>query len=94
MKLPYQYTLSWRQSQDLGIDYRDFDYCKRLPEGIELVAIAGVWNNRGNIRCLFIDRDRNTYCRHVGGGGGKYMITELGVNAKDIEVGQVFEILK
>lgn len=86
------YTLSWRQSQDIGIDYRDFEYCECLPEGIPLVAVAGIWNDRCSIRCLFVDKSGKTYRRHISGSSGQYMIKELDVNAKEIEVGQVFVV--
>ncbi len=87
---PHRFTLSWAQSLDYEIDYRDFEYCEQLPSGVPLVAIAGVWNNRGSIRCLFLDEEGNGYRRHIRGFKNKYIIPEIDVCAKEIEVGQVF----
>ncbi len=50
-----QYTLGFRQALGYGIDYRDYKKVDRLPEGIPLLAIAGIWGNYSDIRCLFID---------------------------------------
>ena len=83
------FTLGFRQALDHGIDYRDFQKVDRLPEGIPLMAIAGVWGDYSDIRCLFIDQDGQTYRRHISGRAGQYIIRELDLNAKEMEVGQV-----
>ena len=83
------FTLGFRQALDHGIDYRDFQKVDRLPEGIPLMAIAGVWGDFSDIRCLFIDQDGQTYRRHISGRAGQYIIRELDLNAKEMEVGQV-----
>ncbi|WP_291732577.1 hypothetical protein [Leisingera sp. F5] len=31
----------------------------RLPEGVPLIAIAGVWGDYSNILCLFMDANGN-----------------------------------
>lgn len=53
------------------------------------MALAGVWGDYSNIRCLFIDEEGNGYCRSISGRDGEYIIRELGLNAKDLEVGQM-----
>jgi hypothetical protein len=83
------FTLGFRQALDHGIDYRDFQKVDRLPEGIPLMAIAGVWGDYSDIRCLFIDQDGKTYRRHITGRAGQYVIRELELNAQVMEVGQV-----
>lgn len=50
------FTLGFRKALDHGIDYRDFQKVDRLPEGIPLMTIAGVWGDYSDIRCLFIDQ--------------------------------------
>lgn len=83
------FTLGFRQALDHGIDYRDFQKVDRLPEGIPLMAIAGVWGDYSDIRCLFIDQDGKTYRRHITGRADQYVIRELELNAQVMEVGQV-----
>jgi hypothetical protein len=90
MNFPYDhFTMSYAQSRDYGIDYREFEKVTRLPEGIPLMVIAGVWGDYSNIRCLFLDEEGNGYCRNISGRGGEYIIRELGLNAKDLAVGQL-----
>ena len=89
-----QFTLGFRQALDHGIDYRDFQKVDRLPEGIPLMAIAGVWGDYRDIRCLFIDQTGKTYRRHITGRAGRYIIRELDLNAKEMVVGQVLIIVK
>ncbi|CUH45149.1 hypothetical protein [Ruegeria atlantica] len=89
-----QFTLGFRQALDHGIDYRDYQKVDRLPEGIPLMAIAGVWGDFSDIRCLFIDQDGQTYRRHISGRAGRYVIRELDWNAKELRVGQVLVVLK
>ncbi len=84
-----QFTLGFRQALEYGIDYRDFEKVGRLPDGIPLMAIAGVWGDYSDIRCLFIDETDKTYRRHITGRAGQYIIRELDLNAMDLEVGQV-----
>lgn len=84
-----QYTLGFRQALEYGIDYRDYEKVDRLPDGIPLMAIAGVWGDYSDIRCLFIDETGKTYRRHITGRAGQYIIRELDLNAKEMEVGQV-----
>lgn len=89
-----QFTLGFRQALEYGIDYRDYEKVERLPEGIPLTTIAGVWGNHSDIRCLFIDQDGQTYRRHITGRVGQYVIRELDLNAKELQVGQVLVVLK
>ena len=84
-----QFTLGFRQALELGIDYRDYEKVDRLTEGIPLMAIAGVWGDYSDIRCLFIDQTGQTYRRHIQGRAGQYIIRELDLNAKELGVGQV-----
>ena len=84
-----QFALGFRQALEHGIDYRDYEKVDRLPEGIPLMAIAGVWGDYSDIRCLFIDQDGQTYRRHILGRAGRYIIHELDLNAKELHFGQV-----
>ncbi|MBD3664913.1 hypothetical protein [Sulfitobacter aestuariivivens] len=84
-----QFTLGFRQALDHGIDYRDFDKVDRLPKSVPLMAIAGVWGDYNDIRCLFIDQIGKTYRRHITGRADQYIVRELDLNAKEMEVGQV-----
>lgn len=84
-----QFTLGFRQALDHGIDYRDFEKVDRLTSGIPLMAIAGIWGDYSDIRCLFIDQTGQTYRRHIHGRAGQYIIRELDLNAKELGVGQV-----
>ena len=87
-----QFTMSYHQARDFGIDYREFEKVKRLPEGVCSTAFAGVWGDNRNIRCLFIDAQGQGYMRDiVKRGNGGYIIRELRVDARQIEVGRVFE---
>ncbi|CUJ97607.1 hypothetical protein RUE5091_01825 [Ruegeria denitrificans] len=84
-----RFTMSFRQSCACGIDYREFERVDSLPIGIPLVAIAGVWGDCYNLRCLFMDTDGNQYLRNVFRTKNGYLIPELGVDAKMIKIGQV-----
>lgn len=89
-----QFTLGFRQAIDFGIDYRDYEKVGRLPEGVPLTAIAGIWGDYSDIRCLFVDQTGQTYRRHITGCAGQYVIRELALNAKELQVGQVLVVLK
>ncbi|NOC46999.1 hypothetical protein [Ruegeria sp. HKCCD7559] len=84
-----RFTMSFHQALDLGIDYRDFEKVRRLPKGVPLIAIAGVWGEYGDIRCLFMDTEGKGYLRYIQKWGDNgFLIRELGLDAKAIEVGQ------
>ena len=87
------YTMSFAQARDIGIDYRDYTKVDCLPSGTPVTAIAGVWGDNVNIRCLFEDADGNRYLRYIRRwGDAGYIIKELGFDAKEIEVGQIFSL--
>ncbi len=92
MQFPHKrFTMSFRQALDFGIDYRDFEKVRCLPQGVPLIAIAGVWGEYSDIRCLFLDAKGNGYMRYIQNWGDKgFLIRELGLDAKSIEVGQFF----
>ncbi len=91
MLFPHErFTMSFRQALDYGIDYRMFEKVRYLPGGVPLIAIAGVWGDFNNIRCLFIDRHGTRYMRNITKWGDKgFLIRELDLDAKEIAVGQV-----
>lgn len=86
------FTLSYHQAREHQIDCNDYTAVKTLPENVQFYAVAGVWGKFVNIRCLFKDADGNLYHRNIYKRDEGYMIKELGVDAKAIEVGQVFQI--
>ncbi|WP_298851606.1 hypothetical protein [uncultured Ruegeria sp.] len=91
MLFPHErFTMSFRQALDFGIDYRDFENVRCLPKDVLLIAIAGVWGEYSDIRCLFMDAEGNGYLRNIQKWGDKgFLIRELGLDAKAIEVGQI-----
>ncbi|MDO6800017.1 hypothetical protein [Shimia thalassica] len=84
-----QFTLGFRQALEYGIDYRGYKKVDRLPEGVRLLAIAGIWGDYSDIRCLFIDQTGKTYRHHITGRAGDYIIHELDLNAKELHFGQL-----
>ena len=85
------FTMSYHQAREYGIDYRGFERVACLPEGVPLIAVAGVWGDYQNIRCLFVDVAGSGYMRNIRWWGDKgYPIKELGIDAKEIAVGQQF----
>lgn len=87
------FTMSFHQARDYGIDYRSFEKVDCLREGVPLVAVAGVWGDFQNIRCLFVDAEGNGYMRNIRRWGDKgYPIKELSIDAKEISVGQQFRL--
>ncbi|MEP2758541.1 hypothetical protein [Roseobacter sp.] len=85
--------MSFAQARDIGIDYRDYQKVDCLPSGVRVTAIAGVWGDYVNIRCLFEDADDNRYLRNIRRwGDAGYFVKELDVDAKQILVGEVFEL--
>jgi len=87
-----QFTMGFKDALIHGVDYREYKTVSTLPAGINLIAIAGVWDDYSNIRCLFQAENREAYLRKIKGRGGQYIIQELGVNAKEIVVGSYFII--
>jgi len=94
MRLVHEnFTMSFAQARDIGIDYRDYQKVDFLPSGVTVTAIAGVWGDYVNIRCLFEDADGNRYLRNIRRwGDAGDVIKELDLDAKDIEVGQMFNL--
>lgn len=91
-EMTHPYAMGFHEAREHGIDYRDYKKVDCLPDGIELIAVAGVWGNSCNIRCLFVDAEGGRYMRAIRGGQGNYPIRELGVNAKEIRTGQRFRL--
>lgn len=88
-----KFCMGFREALEVGIDYRDYQKVARLPSNTKLTAIAGIWGDYRNIRVLFVDESGNKYLRNITtGGSGIYRITELKINAKEITIGQVFEV--
>ena len=77
--------MSFRQSCACGIDYREFERVDSLPIGIPLVAIAGVWGDCYNLRCLFMDTDGNQYLRNVFRTKNGYLILMPTAALGDVE---------
>lgn len=92
MRLDHEnFTMSFAQARDFGIDYRDYEKVAQLPERTSLTAVAGVWGDNRNVRCLFVDAQGKRYMRNiVKWGDAGYVIKELGVDAKAILVGEKF----
>lgn len=84
------FTMSFKDAMQYGIDYRDYEKVSRLPADVPLMAIAGVWGNYADIRCLFSDETGRRYLRSIAGRGGEYIIRELDINAKEIDAGTIF----
>ena len=82
------FTMGYHQARDYGIDYRSFKKVDLLPEGVPLIAIAGVWGDYQNIRCLFVDAVGNGYMRNIRKRRDGYLIRELGVDARELKVGE------
>lgn len=87
-----QFTLSEQQANRYKIDCRDYVTVSSLPENTPLVAVAGVWGRFVNIRCLFRDPDGGRFLRNIRKQEDGYVIRELNIDAKAIEVGQIFSI--
>ncbi|WP_407977628.1 hypothetical protein ACJKIH_24590 (plasmid) [Brucella pseudogrignonensis] len=87
-----QFTMGFKDALAHGIDYRDYKPVSKLPADINLIAVAGVWGDYSNIRCLFQDENGEGYLRNIRASGGQYIIQELGANAKEINVGSRFLI--
>ncbi|WP_170349675.1 hypothetical protein [Ruegeria atlantica] len=88
-----RFTMSFRQALDYGIDYRTFKKVPRLPNGIPLFAVAGVWGEYSDIRCLFFDAQSNRYLRYIQKWGQKgFLIRELEMDATDLSVGLVVTV--
>lgn len=82
------FTMSYHQARDYGIDYRDFEKVDCLPKGVPLIAVAGVWGDYQNIRCLLVDTEGNGYMRNIRKRRDGYVIQELGVDARELKVGE------
>lgn len=88
-----QFTMSYHQARDFRIDYRDYQKVDHLPTGVTLKAIAGVWGDYANIRCLFECANGKRYLRDIRRwGDAGYFVGELNLDAKAINVGQTFKL--
>lgn len=86
-----KYKYSFKDAISVGIDYRDYEKVSELPKNETYTAVAGVWGDYYDIRCLFVSSSTKQYCRK-GFSNNKYLIKELGISGNLIEVGQKFEI--
>ena len=91
MQQEQPFTLGFRDAMAQGIDYRHFEKVRALPEAIELTAVAGIWGNYSDLRCLFTCSDGTQICRTVW-SRSKYFIPELQIHGKEIRVGQRFTV--
>lgn len=85
------FTMGFKDAMMYGIDYRDYEKIRELPKGIELTAVAGIWGNYSNLRCLFVTAGGDRICRTVF-HGSKYWVPEIERFGKEIEVGECFSI--
>lgn len=81
--------MGFKQALQYGIDYRDYEKVRELPKGVELTAVAGIWGDYSNLRCLFITADGERICRTVF-NRLKYWVPEIERHGKEIEVGETF----
>lgn len=86
------FTMGFKDALMYGIDYREYEKVSRLPAAVPLTAIAGIWGDYANIRCLFEDEAGNRYLRNISGRGGQYIINELKINAKEVVAGTMFMV--
>ena len=86
-----RFTFSYKQAIEAGIDYRDFKRVRTLPRDIKLTAVAGIWGDYQDIRCLFTSDAGDKYCRTVY-HRAEYYIPEISVYAKNISPDDVFNV--
>lgn len=86
------FLCSFSVAMGRGLDYRTYEKCFKLPVDVELVAVAGVWGDFAQVRCLFVDRAGRKYRRHIQQSKDAYVIRELGLCAKEITVGAVYVV--
>lgn len=84
--------MGFKDAITYGIDYRDYEKVSVLPSNVKLLAVAGIWGDYSNIRCLFHDEHGKKYMRNIKGSSGNYIIKELCVNAKEIKVGTIYVV--
>lgn len=83
------FTMGFKDAMMYGIDYRDYKKVRELPKGIELTAVAGVWGDYSNLRCLFVTEDGDRICRTVF-NRLKYWVPEIERYGKEIGVCEKF----
>lgn len=83
-----EFTMGFREALARGIDYRDYEKVDCLPEGGKLTAIAGVWGDRQDLRCLFVDEGGRKLMRLVYAKDG-YEIEEAGLKATKLVTEQL-----
>ena len=81
--------MGFKDAMMYGIDYRDYKKVRELPKGIELTAVAGVWGDYSNLRCLFVTEDGDRICRTVF-NRLKYWVPEIERYGKEIGVCEKF----
>jgi hypothetical protein len=85
-------TMSYQASREAGIIIREYEKVSRLPEGIGMKAVAAVWGDRQNLRCLF-DTDAGDRLQRTVYWNGGYMIEELGVSGKELELDLLYWVI-
>lgn len=85
------FTMGFHQALSQGIDYRKFERVERLPSGISIIAVAGVWGDNQNLRCLFELEDGRKVRRETYFQSG-YELLELGWSGKKLVAGKKYFI--
>lgn len=85
--------MGFKQALQYGIDYRDYEKVRELPKDVELTAIAGVWGDYSNLRCLFVTAEGDRICRTVF-NRLKYWVPEIERHGKEIVADETFFISK
>lgn len=83
--------MGFKDAMMYGIDYREYEKVRELPMGIELTAVAGVWGDYSNLRCLFMTSDGDKICRTVF-NRLKYWVPEIERHGKEVQAGEIFLI--
>lgn len=85
------FTMGFKEALKNGMDYRDYKKVRELPKNIELTAVAGVWGDHCDLRCLFVTANGDRVCRTVF-NRLKYWVPEIEKHGKEIQVDSVFLI--
>ena len=85
-------TMGYQASREVGIVIREYEKVSRLPAGIGMKAVAAVWGDRQNLRCLFETDTGERLQRTVYWNGG-YLIEELGVSGKELELDLLYWVI-
>jgi hypothetical protein len=87
-----KFTMQYEQFIQLGYTWSKIKKVRSLPKGEDMLAIAGIWGEPALLRCIFERENGELLMRTGYWSPHRYLIKELGLTGKDLEVGAIYHV--